>query len=310
MPCFSNSPPSDFLPRCLLSATSNGFKRIVLGFENGEQSTERMAGQRHRFFTQLFSPPPPPRDTVGLRTRLHFLALVSTTAVHRLDLITSLGNCNCKNCSLSMCSESVTAGVFGRDLSLPLPISFSDSLGTETSSFWRHLDFDKAPGHALVFCSLVSDYPTDSQVTVLALGREGFRQRPAQPLDAGLPYVPISVASRRLNLHRTWQHPRWPSSGPRWSTSLRTLHENTVPASTECDPLHRRAWPSFHPTSSPLTAWHSLQRGRCPQTLSSTHVDAHGRRPKHSRSACHRSDPGNFFTCSGAPGAEDVPGLL
>lgn len=56
-------------------------------FSNGEQSTEQKQVSKNRFCTP-FSPPRPPRDTVGLRTRLHFLALVSTTAAHRLDLIT------------------------------------------------------------------------------------------------------------------------------------------------------------------------------------------------------------------------------
>lgn len=86
--------------------------------------------RKNRFCTP-FSPPRPP---VGLRTRLHFLALVSTAAAHRLHFITSLGICNCENISLliHVClAEGVTTAVLGRDLSLHLPISSPDGLDSQ-----------------------------------------------------------------------------------------------------------------------------------------------------------------------------------
>lgn len=116
--------------------------------------------------------------------------------------------------------------------------------------------------------------------------------------------MPIAVAGRRLTLHRTWQHPRWPSSGPRRPTSLWGLllqHENTVPASTECDPLHRRSWPcsintvdrmsqlATRPVPAEFVGLRQHARGR---------ARGGGRRRKSLRSSRSRTIPGNHFLCA------------
>ena len=148
--------------RRLISAISNGSKNRVLVFSKGEraQSQSRpVASLLHSIF--LF------RLHVAPATRLNS-ALASPFSCPRLhnsgepssphhDFTSLDARMATSRCRYAQGGESSTAGVVvGRDLSLRQPISSRTVSSTETSRSWRHLDFDKAPGHALV---LVSWYP-------------------------------------------------------------------------------------------------------------------------------------------------------
>ena len=158
----------------MISAISNGSKNRVLVFSKGEraQSQSRpVASLLHSIF--LF------RLHVAPATRLNS-ALASPFSCPRLhnsgepssphhDFTSLDARMATSRCRYAQGGESSTAGVVvGRDLSLRQPISSRTVSSTETSRSWRHLDFDKAPGHALV---LVSWYPA----TPLTLGVSGDR---------------------------------------------------------------------------------------------------------------------------------------
>jgi len=141
----TDSPSSDFLPLRRFdlwgsSAVSNGLNHKWKRISNGKQSTEQeqacdLVSALHFLLH------------VHLRTRLHCVVFVSTTAVHRLlrlDLVTSI-QCSrsCVNCPLSTCSKSRTAGIWGVTISLHPPVSSMNSLSTRSRDPGVTLNFTR-----------------------------------------------------------------------------------------------------------------------------------------------------------------------